>query len=116
MLIKRPESRSAAALSRTRSCVAPGTNRSTTLRVIVKRSAVCCKPCDRLAAKIAGRSVLLNSPDLPVITAPPLVRGHVRVAVIGGRHERLLDRAGGRPAQQVQRRAGFVIGTRTAGA
>ena len=39
---------------------------------------------------------------------------HVRVAVVGRRDERLLDRAGRRPAQQVQRRAGLVVGARGA--
>ena len=40
----------------------------------------------------------------------------VRVAVVGRRHEGLLDRAGRRPAQQVLRGAGLVVGARGTGA
>ena len=40
---------------------------------------------------------------------------HVRVVVVGGRDERLLDRPGRRPPQQVQRRTGLVVGARRAG-
>ena len=41
---------------------------------------------------------------------------HERIAVVGRRHERLLDRARADPAQQVQLRAGLVVGARPAGA
>ena len=40
----------------------------------------------------------------------------VGVAVVGGRDERLLDGAGRRPAQQVERRAGLVVGAGRPGA
>src|SRR5713101_5347163 len=41
---------------------------------------------------------------------PPLLLGHERVAVVGRRHERLLDRARARPADQVPHRTGLVVG------
>src|SRR5690606_3585003 len=41
---------------------------------------------------------------------------HVGVAVVGGRDEGLLDRPGGRPAEQVEFGAGLVVGAGGAGA
>src|ERR1700733_13458608 len=117
MLTRRLESRSTATLSSTRSSVAPGTNRCTTLRVTGHRSAVRRSPSDRLAERIAGRSVLVNKPDITapgfaalaiatirwgrpaapgfaaLAIAPSSLRRHVRIVVIGGRDECLLDRA-----------------------
>ena len=40
----------------------------------------------------------------------PRRSAHVRVAVVGRRHERLLDRARRHPAHQVEDRAGLVVG------
>ena len=52
----------------------------------------------------------------PLRPASPRWRSprHVRVGVVGGRDERLLDRPGRRPAQQVQRRTCLVVGARRA--
>src|SRR6201989_2183888 len=103
MLTKRSESRSAATLLIASCTVSPGTKRCTTLRVTGIRSAVCRSPCDRLAARITGLATLSKT-DISGL--------HVRVVVVGGRDERLLDGASRRPAQQVQRRAGLVVGAR----
>src|SRR4029077_4834964 len=48
--------------------------------------------------------------------AAPVVGRHERVAVVGRRHERLLDRARADPADQVPHRAGLVVRSRRAGA
>src|SRR5215471_15655317 len=44
------------------------------------------------------------------------VLAHVWITVVGRRHERLLDRTGGDPADEVEHRAGLVVGAARPGA
>lgn len=62
---------------------------------------------------MTGRSGFDSAPLWPVLlTTRPGIGFHMRIAVSGGRDERLLERTRRHPAQQVQRRARLVVGAR----
>src|SRR5438067_1046902 len=73
------------------------------------------------AFRTPGRSMVTVStaPSTSVLTflecASLVVVFHERVAMVGRRHVRLFDDAGAYPSEQVQERAGLVVGARSAG-
>src|SRR4051795_5610700 len=72
----------------------------------------CFPSCD-----VAGTPVRPGSDANARAAAPStLLLGHERIPVVGRRHERLLDRAGARPPDQVPHGAGLVVGAGCAGA
>src|SRR3954452_6996321 len=102
METSRRELRNAATDVRACSTVSPGTKRWTTARVIGNRSAVLRNPSDLAAARMAGRATPWKMPIASAL--------HVGVGVVGRPHGGLLDRRGGRPAKEIKRRTGRVVG------
>jgi hypothetical protein len=62
---------------------------------------------EREAAKMAGRSGLVRVSDMVTVAFWSAL---VRVKVVAGRHEGLVDRSCGDPTEQVLRGVGLVVG------